>query len=362
MRKMRKTEIGQSLIEITFFLVLLLILIAGVVELGAVMNVKLTVVNSAREGARFGTVGATDVDITLVTQEAASSMLMYREENSEVYVIHAKTSEDGSIANVCPQDRLSADSYWCVDHTLGDGAAMPDFVVREQVQEELGSIPDTEAVGVAVEYDHQSLIGLPFIDYLVGTIPINSYTVMRVDTTGEGSVGCPVWPIGVSQGLVDTLSPGDLVKDSIEGGDQGNFGWLSWNGDTNAETIEDSLKNPLSGECVPGQHGDICYTNAANDEDHTLSIDDWTTNATGWVQSAVDEIEALDGRFVRIVIWDKVQNSPTDGTKCTGNACVYHVAGYAIVQIMDIDGDGSILNASTKSLEAKFIRVDTSCN
>lgn len=357
----KRSEIGQSLIEVTFFLVILLILITGVVELGAVMNTKLTVVNSAREGARFGVVGTSDVDITLVTQEATSSMLMYREENSEIYVIHAKTGEDGSIAAICPQDRLNADSYWCVEHTLGDGPGLPAFVMREQVQEEMQSIPDTEAVGVAVEYDHHSLIGLPFIDYLVGNIPVNSYTVMRVEATGEGSVGCPVWPIGISQGLIDTLSPGDLVEDSIEGGDQGNFGWLSWNGDTNAETVEDSLKDPLSGECIPGQHGDICYVNAADDEDHTLSIGDWTTNATGWMSSAEDEIDALEGRFVRIVIWDTVQNSSSDGGACTGNACVYHVAGYAIIQIMDIDGDGSILNASTKSLEAKFIRVDTSC-
>lgn len=365
MSRSRKQR-GQSLIEVTFFLVILLMLVAGIVEVGAVMNAKLTVVNSAREGTRFATVGASDDDVTLVTQAATSSLIAYEAEQSDIWVIHAKTDNSGNIGDQClsalqRQEAKATDSYWCVEHTVGEGEESPPFVTKEIVKAELAGVGDTEVVGVAIEYDHQSLVGLPFIDYLVGAIPINSFTLMRVDKTGEGSIACPVWPIGIKKGWVDTLTPGQMVRDSIMGGDQGNFGWLSWDGTTNSETLEDSLKSPLGGSCIPGQHGDICYTNAADPDDHSLSIDDWTTNATGWMQSATDEIEDLEGRFVRIIMWDKVQQSPTDGSKCTGNACTYHVSGYVIIQIMDIDGDGSILNASDKTLEAKFIRVDTAC-
>jgi hypothetical protein len=354
---------------VTFFLVILLTLVAGIVEVGAVMNAKLTVVNSAREGTRFATVGASDDDVTLVTQAATSSLIAYEAEQSDIWVIHAKTDDNGNIGDQClsalqRQEAGPTDSYWCVEHTVGEGEEAPPFVTKADVKAELTGVGDTEVVGVAVAYDHQSLVGLPFIDYLVGAIPINSFTLMRVDKTGEGSISCPVWPIGISQAKVDTLSPGDLVKDNIEGGGAGSFGWLSWNGTTNSETLEDSLKSPLGGSCIPGQHGDICYTNAADADDHSLSIDDWTHNATGWMQSATDEIDDLDGRFIRIIIWDTVQQTPTDGSACTGNACVYHVSGYAIIQLRDIDGDGKILTAGGtpgKTLEGEFIRVDTAC-
>lgn len=370
-----RRENGQSLIEVTFFLVILLTLVAGIVEIGAVLNAKLTVVNSAREGTRFGTVGASDDDITLVTQAATSSLIAYDADKSDIYIIHAKTDKNGNIEDQCltplqRQDAEPEDSYWCVEHTVGEGEDAPPFVTKDAIMQQLAGVNDTEVVGVAVAYDHQSLVGLPFIDYLVGAIPVDSFTLMRVDKTGEGTIACPVWPIGISKPKVDSLSPGQSVEDNIDGGDQGNFGWLSWDvapGSTRVHNLEDSLQSPLSGSCIPGRHGDICYTNLADANDHNLSIDDWVNNSTGWMQAVEDEIEALDGRFVRIVIWDTVQSSPTDSSKCTGQDCAYHVVGYAIVQIMDTDDDGKILNpvdhatGMQHTLEAKFIRVDTAC-
>ncbi len=55
-------ERGQSLVEMGIMLPLLLILVIGVIEVNNVLNAYITVVNSARDGARLGSKGAATDD------------------------------------------------------------------------------------------------------------------------------------------------------------------------------------------------------------------------------------------------------------------------------------------------------------
>ncbi|MBN1815014.1 MAG: pilus assembly protein [Anaerolineae bacterium] len=374
----RKREKGQSLIEVTFFLIILLILVAGIVEVGAILQTKLAVVNSAREGARFGTQSPSDEDITLVTQSAAANIINYQDDNAEIWVIHAKTGNDGTIGEGCPSvvERSSAETYWCVEHTLGDGDTTPPFVTKQDLQNTLQSIAGTEVVGVAVSYDHQSVIGLP---YAVGGggMPVTSFTVMRMETTGS-TTGCQVWPIGVNYDTIKDLEKDDPLEDSIMGGDQGNFGWLSWNGVVNEGTVEKSMENPMVGSCVAVPEGeDICYTNGADSDDHDLSEGDWVQNATGWMGALQKIVDGqphqpnMHGRYIRIVVWEAAQERSGSGTEedpyvfsgdGSGQNCFYKVKGFAIIQITDLDGDGSALNTNDKTLESRFIKFDTTCD
>jgi hypothetical protein len=249
-RKQRQTlPKGQSLVEFVLIAPVLLVLIAGVVEIGAVLNTKLTVVNSAREGARFGVVGASDEDISSSTQMATSNLFNYQDENANIYVIHAKTGDDARIDSSCPADRDDAESYWCVEHTIGDGPDAPDFVTREQVEAELNRA-DTDALGVAVVYDHKALLGLPVLANLVDEIPANAFTLMRVESGNAPSVGCPVYPMALRTDLANWPNghpKGTQLSDIVIGGGAGNFGWLRWNnspGSTSQQTLEDNLQNP----------------------------------------------------------------------------------------------------------------------
>jgi len=61
----RPSRSGQSMLEMAVLLPILLLLIAGVVEIGAYANDYLTLLNAAREGARFGV----DLDPSLTVQE-----------------------------------------------------------------------------------------------------------------------------------------------------------------------------------------------------------------------------------------------------------------------------------------------------
>ena len=102
-----KREIGQGLVEMVLVLPFLLVLVVGIVEAGVALNRQLTVVNAAREGARFGAFGATPADIHTQTLLATSQMFQFTEENAVVVVIHATTNEDGDdfeewTENICP--------------------------------------------------------------------------------------------------------------------------------------------------------------------------------------------------------------------------------------------------------------------
>lgn len=58
-----KNKKGQSLVEFAIILPILLLLIMAIIEFSIMLNTYLAINNAAREGARAGIVGSTDVEI-----------------------------------------------------------------------------------------------------------------------------------------------------------------------------------------------------------------------------------------------------------------------------------------------------------
>jgi len=73
-RRLRKDEHGQALVEMALVLPLLLLLIFGVIEMGRIGYAYITVSNAARAGGRVATIGATDSEINSSVQNAATSL------------------------------------------------------------------------------------------------------------------------------------------------------------------------------------------------------------------------------------------------------------------------------------------------
>lgn len=61
--KFLKSEKGQALVEMAFVIPILLMLVFGITEFGRIFGTQLILINSAREGARFASVGATDTEV-----------------------------------------------------------------------------------------------------------------------------------------------------------------------------------------------------------------------------------------------------------------------------------------------------------
>ena len=62
--KSLKNEKGQSLIEFTILLPLLLLLLMGILEFALMLNSYLSINNSAREGARLGIIDGSNLEIS----------------------------------------------------------------------------------------------------------------------------------------------------------------------------------------------------------------------------------------------------------------------------------------------------------
>lgn len=58
-----KNEKGQSLVEFSIMLPIVVLILMGIIEFGLMLNSYLMIENASREGARTGIVGSTDTDI-----------------------------------------------------------------------------------------------------------------------------------------------------------------------------------------------------------------------------------------------------------------------------------------------------------
>lgn len=67
-------ERGQALVEMALVMTVLLILILGAMEFGRIFNAYLVVTHAAREGARYGVVGADDREIAEVVERACAPL------------------------------------------------------------------------------------------------------------------------------------------------------------------------------------------------------------------------------------------------------------------------------------------------
>ena len=73
---LKKKQEGQSMVEFALTFPLLLLVIIGIFQFGAILNGHVTVTNAAREGARVAVVGANDAEIEARVIQASTSLFM----------------------------------------------------------------------------------------------------------------------------------------------------------------------------------------------------------------------------------------------------------------------------------------------
>lgn len=74
-RKTVRQKKGQGLVEMALVLPLLLLILFGIIEFGRVMGAGIMVTHGARDGARYGVVGATDSEIISRIQTKSAAVL-----------------------------------------------------------------------------------------------------------------------------------------------------------------------------------------------------------------------------------------------------------------------------------------------
>jgi Flp pilus assembly protein TadG len=339
-------EKGQGLVETALILPFLLILIIGVVEGSIVLQRQLIVVNAAREGARFGAVGAEADDIHLATLIATSRMFEFTEENAVIAVIHATTNANGNgfeewVESLYP-------SYASVPHVKQE--MVLDSLLKE------GDAVNLRLVIVDVWYNHQSVLGLPLVSAFIDRVPIGSWTVMRVvaPKVGRGP-GCCALPITLPIWNVEKLKRGDELTDIRIGDGPGQFGWLYW------KVHKDSPSEPEPGSV---QALEVNLRNACNAKDfqnpcngsRKLGLGSWVWGDPGEsvADDVRDEVEGLVGTYYPVPVWDEFElcNTLMQAGRCgyckTGTK-VAHIVAFALMEITEVN-----LNRNPKTISAKF--------
>jgi hypothetical protein len=101
---------------------------------------------------------------------------------------------------------------------------------------------------------------------------------------------CALYPIALHTQTLAGVSAGTAINDILNGGQSGNFGWLSWNGSTSESSL-------VAGLTPPGDSAS--YLNPANLADHVLSIGDSVRGRTGLsnskaLRAALDQLKTKD--------------------------------------------------------------------
>lgn len=382
-------QTGQSLVEVALFLPILVILLAGIVELSQLVITQNRVSNAARTATRFGANGGEDEGIVLVALNTITQTLEINEDSWDIWTIHGQVNAIGD-------DIDTADYTFNHVYGISNTQLFSDVVaadIRDSIWEELqknelagtassDDLKDLRFIGTYILHDVESIIGLDAFPALANFSSVQALTVMRVTGLNlEPTKGCDAFPVGVDEINIRSvtepgtgsspypdISPSDFtypvnppeytwfvnhqesqpIRDSQEGYvfkfETGTFNWLKWNpalaAANDAATLNHSLDWPGDSKNYP-TYG---YSEPGDPTDKTLNVGDYvavSTATTGSVSTILEDHIDYD-RTLRVVLYD---------TEVSGTV---RISGFAVFRIVGF-------NTSQGWVLAEFIRLDESC-
>jgi len=155
-----QSEKGQSLLELAVVLVFILILLAGVVDLGRMMYEYLTMRDAAQEGAGYGAIYPNDCNhlITRVMQNLPDDNYAVQIQITDVHGTAGTVTCDAAVANDYAAGRSALPYFGCMGNTL------------------------------TVIIDHSTEITMPFLSAFTGpTVPMHVVIEDRIVRPGCSS-------------------------------------------------------------------------------------------------------------------------------------------------------------------------------
>jgi hypothetical protein len=188
--RFRQARKGQSFIELALVLTLILLLLSGVIEFGALLNEYINVVDGAREGARWGAGG--DDPFIRTTLPFQNNATYYTNIDQ---IIEGDTPGGGALAPIALNpanhddivisvfsisgtqvERFPNGNYWSKYHQQASTFS------NAQIQTRLdGSAPDTGMVLVEIFYHYYQILAMPwFTAFVPDPITVHTYSMMPV--------------------------------------------------------------------------------------------------------------------------------------------------------------------------------------
>jgi hypothetical protein len=386
-----ETERGQAIVEFALSLPLLLLIIAGVAEVGNLLVAYNQVQLLAREGARFAARGRPDSEISDVIfaspDEAGEIDPRYSPDRMSVWIvrptlnINAGTwSWEGDSSGTTWGDATEKCVYGDICADSGATSEIDPAVVLDEMQD----IPDTgdglsgeTFTVVAINYEIQTLLNLPiFTIGENGMVPVRVYTIIRQETAppiespggpggGGGDTspqsGCAAFPIAINKNFLSGAIPGDKITVTPRSGTSapGGFQFIAWNTSyQQLSDLDDALKSSLVSVT-----DNRWYTNPDDVGDHELVIGkkilrpneaspDWTEvkNVLATHKDANNILPGAQPRTLLLVVFDPTTFSGS------GSAAQVQISDFALFHILSYD---PTLNLNTMDL--RFMDYYTGC-
>jgi Flp pilus assembly protein TadG len=195
---------------------------------------------------------------------------------------------------------------------------------------------------IAINYNNFSLYwsdytaGIPLHDpsdpitiYSEGTwAPTGIAPVYTSNDPGGFPLNQPGWQLAHAQkGYIYQ------ARDENGGSDSpGNFGWLSWDGQTNANALGASLAYP--GNLVVSYNPPAGYVRFKDPTDGP-AYEDLIPSVGDWVQGAAGNMNSMTGILETHINTERIVQIPVyDQTTGSGSHYDYHIAGFALVRIV----------------------------
>ncbi|MBN1139000.1 MAG: pilus assembly protein [Anaerolineae bacterium] len=167
-----KRDRGQSLVEVALVLPLLVVLLAGLVEVVFFARNYLALLEATREGARIGARGAANYDNgeidTLVRQDLSRQGIDLATGLVDVIIVRADVGP-GRVIN----------SYTAVAmHGSGQPVYLSETKLLERLQ---AGDPQSRFVAVELYYNHQPVLRLPLVSAVFpDPMLTHTYSIMRM--------------------------------------------------------------------------------------------------------------------------------------------------------------------------------------
>ena len=138
-------------------------------------------------------------------------------------------------------------------------------------------------------------------------------------SAGVARAQCDLYPIALSVQSLANVQPGMVITNIFNGSQPGNFGWLTWAGSPKELALVYSLTPPGNS---------YTYVDPFNSGNTQVQTGSWVQGKPGVSnsESVRDALDNLKNMIITVPVWDQAQSQ--------GNNTLYHIVGFADVQII----------------------------
>jgi hypothetical protein len=402
---------GQSLVEFALVLPVLLLIVAGTLEVANILTIQNRAQQAAREGARFGAAGGTDGAVVDVVKQASAGSLDIDPAQMSVWVVRPvidvsgpNWSWEGSGGTWGSEDEYCSGDM--CDNPLKPSQVLDDVKEIEDVfggTEE--AIDGTRFVVVTVYYRADTVLNLPFFRATGqegDQFPLWAYAVLNQEveqeTVAQRSSGCSAYSLVIERGWLEGKQEGETIgpvtlndEEAFGGVGREGYKYVGWRYDHDEPNwaIHKALPHFLGSMWFPGtsltpgwgfiEYDDAyaAFRDAGNDDadayddcdacDKAMHRGDWvisnkTTNADARVPLDNDaESHITTQRTLRILVYDYADDygaPPNPRYAYYGSLdCrwMYRIDAFAIVRVK------GFTQGASDTMTFEFVRWDNSC-